>query len=398
MTRNATITIITFLALALLAFAQGATAYVGPGQSLNATLLYYEPVPAGPGDVVDVYVQIENTGSSSAKVQVAFVDTFPFSVDTETDRIKTTPSIPSQENFLVKYRVRVSPEAEPGVNYLKVEYYTDPATTQSALLPITVYSSDVSLAIEQVSVSPETIAPGSVGKVSVTVRNDARLSITDGYLQLMFSGLDIVPYGTTDQQRLTGLSGGVSRTYEFPIIPSPSLEPGVYSLPMVLNFTDQRGTKRTITQTIGLRIGAVPDVGVTLDDVSVAQGKDAIDLIVRVTNKGLGEIKFATLTLGDAEGYSVRSGGSEKYVGNIDSDDYKTARISILLSEDEVSIPVTLTYADAFNQPLTTQVTIKVNRPSDSGSGVSGWLIAVLVVIVALGAWYLLRRRNRGRK
>ena len=114
---------VTLLTLVL---TTGAHAYAGSTQSLNASLLYYEPIPAEPGSVIDVFVQVENTGGSSQSVSVAFSDTFPFSIDTETDRIKTTPRIPSQESFLVKYRVRVSPDAEPGTNYIKVQYYTDP--------------------------------------------------------------------------------------------------------------------------------------------------------------------------------------------------------------------------------------------------------------------------------
>ena len=382
---------VTLLTLVL---TTGAHAYAGSTQSLNASLLYYEPIPAEPGSVIDVFVQVENTGGSSQSVSVAFSDTFPFSIDTETDRIKTTPRIPSQESFLVKYRVRVSPDAEPGTNYIKVQYYTDPETVQSALLPIDVFSSDVSLAVDDVAVDPATISPGETGTITVRVRNEARLAITDGYVKLDLSSVDIIPYGTTDQQRLTGFSGGAERTFVFTIIPSPDLEPGAYQVPLVLNFTDQRGTRRSISQTIGLRVGAVPDVAVSLDDVSAGAKNGDADLIVRVTNKGLGEIKFATVTLGAADGYRVRSGGAERYVGNIDSDDYKTARVPVEFEDDEASIPVTLTYADAFNQPYTRQLTLVAQRPA-KGNGSIVWVVTIVVIALAIGAWYLRRRKTR---
>jgi len=387
---------IAFALLAALLLASSASAYVGSSQSLNATLLYYEPVPAEPGGVVDVFVQVTNTGGTSGRISVEFVDTFPFSIDSESDRVKTVPSIPSQESFLVKYRVRIADNAPSGPNPIKIQYYTDTATRQTALLTIDVLSSDVALVVENVRVTPETIIPGETGTITVTVRNGARLTITDGYLHLALNGLDIIPYGTTDQQPIAGIAGGTSRELRFGIIPGPNLEPGIYQVPLIANFTDAQGTRRLIVQTIGLRIGAVPLVSVSLDDVVAGTDAGTSDLNVRVTNKGLGEIKFVTLTMGEQEGYSISSGGVERYVGNIDSDDYKTARVPVSITQDEVSIPVTISYADAFNQRHEQQVTLVARAPNVK-SGISTTLIVVIVLVVVLGAWLFLRRRGKNR-
>src|SRR5687768_7725514 len=72
------------------------------GPDLNASLLYYEPVPAIPGAVLDVFVQIENEGATAREASVEFIDNEPFTLETESDRVKRTGSIPAQESFLVK--------------------------------------------------------------------------------------------------------------------------------------------------------------------------------------------------------------------------------------------------------------------------------------------------------
>ncbi len=394
MKRHAPHIAITLLVALLLA--SSVSAYVGSSQSLNATLLYYEPVPAEPGSVIDVFVQITNSGGATRSLSVEFVDTFPFSIDSESDRIKSIPSIPTGESFLVKYRVRVANDAPSGENPIKIQYYSDPATRQTSLLPIDVLSSDVALVIESVRIDPSTIIPGEEGTVTVTVRNGARLAITDGYLHLVLSGLDIIPYGTTDQQPIAGLAGGAARELRFGIVAGPELKPGIYQIPLLANFTDARGAQRLVVQTVGLRIGAVPSVSVTLDDVTADAVSGGSDLNVRVTNKGLGEIKFVTITLDAAEGYSIRSGGVERYVGNIDSDDYKTARIPVSMTKEEVSIPATISYADAFNQRHEQKVTLVARSPQKK-SGVSTTLIVVIVIVLALGAWLILRQRNKNR-
>ena len=74
-----------FLILATMPFASADLITVG--SALDATLLYYQPVPAQPGDVLDVYIQIENDGGSPSKAgTVTFIDNGPFTLESTNTR------------------------------------------------------------------------------------------------------------------------------------------------------------------------------------------------------------------------------------------------------------------------------------------------------------------------
>ena len=59
-------TLLLILALALVVpFVHADLVTVGSG--LNTSLLYYQPVPAHPGDEINVWIQITNEGGSASK-------------------------------------------------------------------------------------------------------------------------------------------------------------------------------------------------------------------------------------------------------------------------------------------------------------------------------------------
>jgi LPXTG-motif cell wall-anchored protein len=172
------------------------------------------------------------------------------------------------------------------------------------------------------------------------------------------------------------------------------MAPGVYKIPVLVNFSDQNGRGYQRSEYVGIRVGAKPDVSITIDDTTLTSAQKTGDLIIRVTNKGLGEIKFADVTLAQSDSYELISGSNERYVGNIDSDDYKTARVTITATGDTVSVPVTLTYMDALNTQynMSQTLTIKV-RSAKNGS--SNWLIiSIVVLVLVIGGYFFFKRRK----
>jgi hypothetical protein len=398
-TSTAAIAIALLLTIALSTFATPALAFVSTAPSISATILNYEPVPATPGSLLDVYVQLQNTGNTAGKVQVMFVDNAPFSIDTENDRIKSVDTLPSQQSFLLKYKVRVRQDAAPGTNYLKLTWRTgDSASEQSALLPIEITGNTVSLSIDNVKLSPETFTPGTKGDVTFSLHNDAQLPITAGAVKLDLSSVDLVPIGGTNQQRFTDLQPGETLQMRFTLAPTPSIAPGVYKVPVTINFTDQTGASYSQSEYIGIIVGATPDVSVSIDDSKLTTKETQGDVTLRITNKGLSEIKFVNLKFGESSDYEIVMGGDERYVGNVDSDDYKTARITVLAKGDSVTMPVTVTYMDALNTPYTKTLQLKVPvTPASGGSGMTT-VVVIVVLVLLVGGYFLLRRKGKDRK
>ena len=364
------------------------------GPSLNASVLYYEPVPATPGSLVDVYVQVENAGTETSRVEVRFVDNGPFTLDNEADRVKTTPSIPGQETFLIKYKVRVDTDAVPGTNHLKIEYRIGGSmNTYTALLPLDIASRTVSLSIADIKLDPEVLVPGGIGTVTVIVHNDADQKVTSGSMKLDLGSVDIIPVGASNQQRFTEIQAGEDAALSFELAPSPSITPGVYKVPVNLTFKDQQGNSYTMSETIGLRVGATPDVSIVVDENNLEGEDKEGEVFIRVTNKGLGEIKFVNIELAADPSYEF-SGSSERYVGNIDSDDYKTARVALTAKDSAVSIPVKVTFMDALNTRYTEETTLKFNVKKPEGGGGSKALIAIIVLALIIGGYFVLRKRK----
>jgi hypothetical protein len=392
---NMKTTIWVGIAFAMLLFAIPTHAAIISGPSLNASLLYYQPVPATPGQLLDVYVQIANNGDTAHNMRVEFIDNYPFSLDNNGDRVKSVETIPGQQNFLLKYQVRVDQNAQPGTNYIKVTYGLSPSNTQTALLPIDVYGSALSLTIDSVKLSPKTFAPGSIGRMTITLRNNAGVKISSGIIKLDLAGLSIVPIGGTNQQRFTDIQANNERNFIFDLSPSPDLAAGVYQIPIILNFTDQNGGAYQQTEVVGIAVGSTPDISITIDDSNIVD--DTGDVILRVTNKGLGEVKFVDVTLGNSDSYELISGSPEKYVGNIDSDDYKTARITVRTKEDILTIPVMVTYMDALNTPYNKSVTLSVPVQSTKTGSISITRIVLIILVIAIIGYVIYRRRSKKR-
>jgi hypothetical protein len=376
-----------------LVLATASQAAVGP--DISASLLYYEPVPATPGSLIDVYIQIANTGTQADQITVTFVDNGPFSVDNEADRVKTTPSIPSQGNFLLKYKVRVSPDAITGPNNIKIEYRTGTSpNVRSLLLPLSVSSTTVSVSVKSVTVEPAVLIPGNDGTVTLVISNDADQRITSGTAKLDLSGVDLIPIQGTNQQRFSDLPAQGERSLVFRLAPSPTMQPGVYKTPVNISFIDQQGNTHSMSEVIGIRVGAEPEVSITLDDAKVNSKQSIGDVFIKVTNRGIGEIKFVNIVLGESETYDIVAGGDERYVGNIDSDDYKTAKVTIEAKDTDVTIPVTVTFLDALNTKHTqeAQLSLKVRAAESGGNGLIITVIVVLALLV--GGYFLMRKRK----
>lgn len=383
--------------LALLAVSP-AIALTPNSPDLSASLLYYEPVPALPGTLLDLYVQVSNNGSTAQRVSVEFVDNFPFSIDTEADRIKQTGSIPAKEQFLVKYQVRVSERAVPGTNYVKVQYYSgDKSVAQTALLPVDVFAPTAGVALDDFTIEPETLVPGSPGVVRFTVRNLAALQLADGTVRLDLSDVDIIPAGTTNQQRFSSMEAGGSREFSFRLVPAPELEPGIYKVPVVINYTDQRGNKYQAEETLGLIVGSTPDVTLSVEESMLTQETPSGEVILRITNKGLGEVKFVNLALQESAEYQILSGGDEFYVGNIDSDDYKTARVQLrrMGEGDTISIPVVMTYADALNNQYSREESLTLRLPEGEGGGMGAGAAVALIAVLLIAGYFVFRRKRK---
>jgi len=149
---------------------------------------------------------------------------------------------------------------------------------------------------------------------------------------------------------------------------------------------------------IALTVGAVPDLSVTIPDARVFAKGEIGDLGIKVTNKGLTDIKFVNVYLEESSYYRVISENSV-YIGNIDSDDYSTADYRIELKkvkDGKAPLNITLEYLDANNNKYSMPMSIYLKVVSAKEKGVAGngngsGIIIFAIIIIAAGYFFYKR-------
>jgi hypothetical protein len=106
------------------------------GCSLNASLINQDPYPAVPGEVLTLVFQITGVQNPvCGKVQIELLESFPFTVDPESNKIIEVQSGTFVQDFgsflLAPYKVRVDKDAVDGDNTIRLSMKSSAASTIS---------------------------------------------------------------------------------------------------------------------------------------------------------------------------------------------------------------------------------------------------------------------------
>jgi hypothetical protein len=368
------------------------------GTALDASLLTYSPVPAQPGDSVDVWIQVINNASVASKAgTLTILDSSPFTVESDKNRVREFPSIPSLGTFLVKTQVRVDKNANVGDNFLNIRVQEQGSTSSvDRSVPISVQGRSSVLSIVSATTTPSEIAPGGSATLAVRVKNAGDTQLRNVVVSLGLGGLSIAPTSTGTSQTIPSLRGGEERTIQFTLTAYPDAAVKAYQLPLNLSYQDEQGTAHAQQETIGIVINAKPELLVYFDRTDVSKETGQGNVIIKFVNKGLSQIKLLEVQVVETPDVTVLSDSSSVYVGNIDVDDYQSADITLKVGKDTAQVPLKVTYKDALNQDHSEEITLTVQRKSQNGTnGGWSWIIWALVLVVAVGGFWIWRRRRR---
>lgn len=371
--------------------------------SLSAEMLKYEPIPAQPGQYVTVYLELENTGNEDATDAVIIIDDdFPFSVvgDSEID----IGLLKSRRSFVEEFRLRVDSEAPVGMNPLKIRYTGNGDDWFEKDVSINVKSNDASLTITEVEV--DKISPGEEGSISVTIKNNADIVLRNIAMQLnmvtvqgsTIIDLPFIPTNSATEKKITKLNPGEITKIDFDVSAYPSATPGYYKLPLTITFFDEQGTETESQDYVGVVVDANPELKVFLEESKLYEGANQGDITLKFVNKGINDLKFLDVTLLEDEGYEV-IGHSANYIGDLDSDDYRSDTFTIKANEENVELKVDVTFKDENNKDYKETISVPLRYGHQSGNGDKNYtgtiVIILLVVIVGIILW---RRRSKKRR
>ena len=376
------------------------------------TLVNQEPDPAEPGKYIDVRFKFDNNGSGEARnVMVELLPKYPFSLDPGTEAVRNIGTIQSMQRgdvgIIVKYRLRVDKNVVEGENDLRIKYKIDGYSwIEPEEFKGEVQTHDAILSVNSVSIGKKTLEPGASNTVKIKVSNDADSVLKDIKARLELGGLPFIPLGSTNEKNIYKIDSKESYEFNFELLANPEAASGVYQVPLKITYSDELGKTYFKNSTIGLIVGAKPELSVTLDTTEVYESKKSGEIAIKVVNKGVTDIKFANVKLMPSKGYRILS-NDEDYLGNIDSDDYETAEFRIYVEnkkDKKIILPIRMEYMDANNNKYQADMNIEMPLYSASeakklglaaGNGKLGFFIVVLIIAAGLFAY---RRWKRGRK
>jgi len=235
-----------------------------------------------------------------------------------------------------------------------------------ALYLISMISFASALTIESVSMIPNEIAPGETSKIAIELENDGEEDIEDVSVNLVLisqtelADVPFAPFDSSSEISFDEIKEGKTKTAEFEIIALSDAKSGIYKIPVHIEYKENNETK-TKDSLISIVVNSEPILGVDIEDGLLLKNK-VNELRINVVNKGLSDVKFLEIEIGDSTYFDILS-SKNVYIGNVNSDDFDGAEFQIFFKENipnNIVIPISISYKDALNKKYTYNLNIQV--------------------------------------
>lgn len=410
-----TILVLSVISILLIFHVNGLTAQTTQRPSniydIDVNLINQEPDPAEPGKYIDMRFKFDNNGTGEARdVEVEILLEYPFSLDPGRDAVRKVGTIQSRQKddvgVIVKYKLRIDKNAVEGENEIKIRYRIDKGVwIRPEEFFVDIRTHDAILAVDAISIDKDSIEPGTSGIVKIKLSNKADSILKDIKVNIGLGGTSFVPLGSTNEKSIYKIDAKSSYEFIFELLANPDAASGVYQVPLRVSYSDELGKTYLTNGTIGLIIGAEPDLSITLDDSDIYESGNFGEIVIKVVNKGLTDIKFVNMELKPSNSYQILT-NDEVYLGNIDSDDFETADFKLFVDKtksNQISLPLVLEYKDANNKDFRDNIELKLNLYTafeakklglKQSNGFVGALIVIIIIVAGL-LYYRGRRKKR---
>ena len=248
--------------------------------------------------------------------------------------------------------------------------------------------------IDKIGTEPSQIAPGLGGNLTVKLRNAGDTEIKDVRVTITppagISFLDDV-----SKRKIATMAPGGTQDLSFNLIISPTMDEGVYSSYISIDYLNKIGQEKEDNDTFAIIVKSQPKLFVKIDDSEIYKGNGIGDVTITFVNNEVADIKFLTVELEDSQDYDIVS-TNKMYIGDLDSDDFESVDFTMKLinEKDYVTLPLKITYKDALNNDYTQNVNVdlRVRDASDLGNGgLSSTIILIIIIAIAVVIWLIWR-------
>ncbi len=177
-----------------------------------------------------------------------------------------------------------------------------------------------------------------------------------------------------------------SKHFSFKLTIDPKIEPGIYSIPVALAYSD--GTKTSsynTTKTIGLEVSGDYNFIITAESVTENS------ITIKIANAGSQDAKFLIAKFSSSADIQPET----VYIGDIKSDDYDSERLSIKVKPGKYEINVALEYKDIFGKEYNESRILEVEIPTKQAEQDFTW---IMLLAFLAAAFLVYKRLSRKRK
>lgn len=388
--------VVTTMFLMLLSLFQSE---IGMSQNFVISNMYYEPFPVEPGKEFNIWFKIDNLNREEiSNITISFDDTFPFYLIEEDKRSLSVANLPGKESVLFSYRVKVDSRATEGNNQLKikVKYGSNPFITYT--FDVFVQPQKPTLQLIRFITEPEEISPGDEFDLRLSLQNSQEYSLKNLKVSLNLTNLPLSPRESSNYKTYSTVRANEQIQIPFTLISDPEASPGIYNLPIKIEYQDNLNNVYQESAVIGLIIKDIFDesVDALLDYSKLSYGESGT-VGIRLVNKGLSKVKAASIEILESEDYEILENKKE-YIGTIQPDDYESAEFTIIPKKDgKINVLFRYEYLNYINELKEEEKTISVlvkpavERVSRSNNGLIIFIVIILIVLIVI--WN--RRRTR---
>jgi len=352
--------------------------------NINVIPLRTNPYPAEPGQYMNIWIQIENTGNVEVNnFKMILEPEYPFSLYEGDNATRYIGTLKIHEPVVLKYKLYVDENAVEGWNDLKYKYNSNNMWIESKA---SIYISHKPR-IELISVDPSEVDIGKKSNVSLTIKNMGHAEARNVKVKFDTSSTSIKTIGS-DTKYVDSLGVNEEKTLTYKII-TDSSKTGVELIPLTISYEDLNETQQSFISYVGINVIGEPEINVLLrneDPKPFKNGKS--DISVEVINSGPVQAKFVYINA------STPSGIIEKnkfYIGDLDSDDFDIADFNVLLKDVTGKQPLYITVKyktpEYDEREVSKIIYFNVLNKSENSSNRYIWIIIVVVILAGLYIW-----------
>ncbi len=381
-------------------------AQVGAGRNIVITLVNQEPDPVEPGSYVTLRFKVENWGSENAQdMTLELIPQHPLT--TEGTLSQYVGSVWGRQKgdlgAMAKFRVKIDENAAVGETEISARYKLgNDNWIGVGPYNISIQTSKAVLAIRDVTLSPETVGPGQKANITLYLQNTAKSLIRNVAVKLdLSSSSGFSPVGF-NEKIVDSVKPGEIKPLTFTIVALPDAAAGAYRIPLTLTYDDELNKEYSRNGTLGALIGSKAELDVQLESSTSYSKNKPGEVTVKFVNRGLTGVKFFNAKLLENSDYDIISPATV-YIGEIDADDYETAEFNVYPKTDTAVLILALEYRDANNNPYSEQRQLPLTLYNDEEAGRfglketgnSGMIVALLVVVFGLTAFFFWRKTKK---